>query len=321
MPRIFDAFKQKTPEGRDKVSFWKSALKGAALYIALFGIFIIAVNLLTSVPQVDLNPSISLTVQNASISSPATEEQATPHPAPPNIEEAEKIVAVSSETVQDDLPHIAIIITGLGLKKTTTESVLQEIPQTFTLALSAYGDYSQFDNISNNILLEIPMETDSFPQQDPGPLALFDERPWVENVDRLKTITDNDISYVGFINAYGHRFLENEKNANQLFNWIHNQGKAFTVTSSIEQPNLNDMADSIKLPFMIIDMDLDDPPRTENILKQLSRLEEIAKKNGKAVATASSYPATLEILKKWSKNIQERGIRLSPITKVIGQQE
>jgi DNA-binding response OmpR family regulator len=62
---------------------------------------------------------------------------------------------------------------------------------------------------------------------------------------------------------------------------------------------------------------LDLTQRADAIDKELARLEQIARQKGFAIASASALPLTIERLARWSRTLEQRGLRLVPVSAAV----
>ena len=90
-------------------------------------------------------------------------------------------------------PKIAIIITGVGMSRAATEATLAAMPQDVALSLDIYARGLDFwvaraREDGHEILLSLPMESETFPFSDPGPEALKVLNAPEENVKKLEFI-------------------------------------------------------------------------------------------------------------------------------------
>ncbi|MBC8014002.1 MAG: divergent polysaccharide deacetylase family protein, partial [Methyloceanibacter sp.] len=99
-------------------------------------------------------------------------------------------------------PRIAILVTGLGLPDSPPGDVLNGLPPTISVAYGAYGRNLQ-DGVTkardsgHEVLLQIPLEPNNYPTEDPGPHTLLTSLPPEENMKRLQWLMSRYTGYVG----------------------------------------------------------------------------------------------------------------------------
>jgi hypothetical protein len=96
---------------------------------------------------------------------------------------------------RDRRPRIAVIITGLGLKRDVTESAIDDLPGVVSLAFSVYGRNlkalaASARKAGHEVLVTLPLETAEDSGHDPGPRALAASLSTGKNRDRLHWITN-----------------------------------------------------------------------------------------------------------------------------------
>ena len=82
------------------------------------------------------------------------------------------------------------------------------LPGAVTLAFTPYAqaldDWASIARRSGHeVLLSLPMESATFPIEDPGPLALQSEAPLKENLRQLSLVLSQMGGYVGVISHMG----------------------------------------------------------------------------------------------------------------------
>lgn len=298
-------------------------------YIVLAGLIILLVNISSGpVDQDGLSLKLSLTpppvteTQSSTTQPPGSATQQPTDVTTPQPEETSgPYIAPFDHT--DTRPRIALIIKNLGLQESSTQKAVLELPPAITLAFSPYSNnlpfwIDQSREKRHESLIEIPMEAQNFSEIDPGPLALFNLRPWVDNIAVLNQITPAESSHLGFINAFGNRFLNDENRTRSFLSWVNDRDRVFIEDLEMQSNTLSaSLADQMGLTYMATGMDVTATPTENEMTYAFRKLEDEARENGFAVATASAYPVTLEIIKNWSAGLAERGIALAPLSAVL----
>ena len=108
-------------------------------------------------------------------------------------------------------PRIAILVTGLGLPDSPPAGVLKGLPPSVSVAYGAYGRSLQ-DGVTfaradgHEVLLQIPLEPNNYPTENPGPHTLLTTLPPAENMKRLQWLMSRYTGYVGVTNLMGAKF-------------------------------------------------------------------------------------------------------------------
>ncbi len=112
-------------------------------------------------------------------------------------------------------PRIALIVRGLGIGETQTDSALAQLLPDITLGFSPFAPELQKTidkarGAGHEVLVEVPMEPFDFPDSDPGPHALLVAASAEENGKRLDWSLSRATGYVGVMNLLGGRFMGEE---------------------------------------------------------------------------------------------------------------
>ncbi len=90
------------------------------------------------------------------------------------------------------------------------------------------------------------------------------------------------------------------------------RGLVFLDDGSSSRSLTPSLAASSKAPALRADLVIDATARMEASDKELARLEDIARKQGFAIGTASALPLTVERLARWSAQLEGKGLLLTP---------
>ena len=256
-----------------------------------------------------------------------TAETATP-PAPPEVAAAESAseaqpVIASEGAAPADMPgppRIAVVITGLGLAKAVSEQAVDRLPPQVSLSFSPYaeqlGDWiARARAKGHEVLIDLPMEPVTFPDDDPGPRALMTGLRPEENLDRLRWILDRAQGYVGVAAVMGSRFTASEVALQPVFETLKARGILFLDNRSTEAGVARRLAARLALPHAVNDRWLDGPnPNREAIDARLVQIERLALDRGYSIAMGEPYPLTLDRISNWAVNLEARGFGLAPVS-------
>jgi polysaccharide deacetylase 2 family uncharacterized protein YibQ len=223
-------------------------------------------------------------------------------------------------------PRIAIVFVSLGLSDGATEAIIQQLPGAVTLAFSPYSRKLQ-DWIprarakGHEVLVELPMEPLNYPTDDPGPLALLDDRPMEDNVTRLDGILDRAEGAVGVAALMGSRFSGNEELMRPILLALGERGFLYVDNGTAPVSVVPALSQRIAVPIVVNDHFLDTEASRIAIDGRLQQIERIARSEGAAVAFASPYPITIERLLAWIPTLEAKGFVLAPVTAVVGHQD
>ncbi|WP_068083462.1 divergent polysaccharide deacetylase family protein [Polycladidibacter stylochi] len=220
--------------------------------------------------------------------------------------------------------RIAIVVSGIGQSAAMSDIAINDLPRDITLALSPYGEalgqwVSKARRRGHELLLQVPLEPFDFPSNDAGPQSLLVNNKAADNVDRLHWVLSRATNYVGLINFMGGRFLSKELSLQALMKETHKRGLMFMDDGNANGSQARKVARNTQVPFIGADLVLDSELNSEDIGAQLLELESIARRKGIAVASATAFPITLKELKRWSQNLEARGLKLIPISAALNK--
>lgn len=223
-------------------------------------------------------------------------------------------------------PRIAIVFVSLGLSDGATEAIIQQLPGPVTLAFSPYSrklpDWiARARAKGHEVLVELPMEPLNYPDDDPGPLALLDDRPIEDNVTRLDGILDRAEGAVGVAALMGSRFTGDEALIGPILEALGERGFLYLDNGTAPMSVVPGLSERIAVPIVINDHYLDTEASRIAIDGRLQQIERIARSEGAAVAFAMPYPITIERLLAWIPTLEAKGFVLAPVTAVVGHQE
>ncbi|MDE1148523.1 MAG: divergent polysaccharide deacetylase family protein [Azospirillaceae bacterium] len=234
--------------------------------------------------------------------------------------------AYSRPFPQDDKrPRIALVMADLGWSPSVLEKVLARMPAAVTLAFAAGApnlqksiDQSREDG--HEVLLQVPMEPQGFPQNDPGPGTLLTSLSDDQNVARLETAMASATGYVGLTSLTGTKFLTAHDNLQAVLRQVQRRGLIYVDSWQVQTSQATRLATQLNLPRALSDVQVDRAETEAGVAAQLAELERLAKANGVAVGFAQPYPVTLEGIAHWAVGLRDRGIVLAPVTAVVNRQ-
>jgi hypothetical protein len=261
---------------------------------------------------------------NAGTTATATEmAAATPPPVPaPTLAPPWKRYARPFPT-GDTRPRIAIVIAELGLSRAATEAAIERLPPEITLAFNPMAPNLQAWVIKarargHEVMLDLPMEPFSYPQEDPGPNALLASLGPIENARRLDFILDRADGYVGVASYMGSRFEGTAELIQPVLQTLADRGLLFLANRSAPASEVPALAETLKLPWLSNDRFLDIEATRIAIDGRLQQLERLARTRKGAVAMGLGYPVTIERVGAWTKTLGAKGIALAPASALVG---
>ncbi|RED51269.1 divergent polysaccharide deacetylase family protein [Aestuariispira insulae] len=258
-----------------------------------------------------------------------------PHPDPNLVEESDvgplPMIAVDGRlpwrvysrpfNPLETRPRIAIVVTNLGLSDQVTDKAI-ELPGAMTLAFAPYSRkisewIDKARGAGHEVLLTLPMEPHDFPMSDPGPYALMTSLDGEENVEKLHWIMSRATGYIGMVNFLGSKFNSSKDILRPVFAELQRRGLMYLETSEAVVSIVPELSGEMEVPSLSVDIVLDGPSGTGQLLTNLARLESRAKTQGYAIGLAYNHPNGIDRLESWSRDLAEKGIALIPLSAVL----
>ena len=224
----------------------------------------------------------------------------------------------------DDRPRIAVVISDLGMSTAISHQVI-DLPAETTLAFMPYAQgleewFALSRSAGHEVLIQVPMEPETFPADDPGPRALMTALQPEENVRRLEWVLAQSAGYVGVMDQMGSGFVSSEAQLEPVLATLRDRGLLYLDNHARYSEVPREIASRVGLPRIAADVELDGTVSKDHIRAQLDQLETLAGERGYAVAIGRPYPVTIDLLRTWIPSIQDRGFAFVPITAIHARQ-
>ena len=220
-------------------------------------------------------------------------------------------------------PRIALVIGGMGLSRQATDAATVSLPAAVTFGFAPYGadlarQVAQARAAGHEFLLQIPMEPlASSADDNPGPHTLLTGATKAENIDHLNWLMSRITGYAGVANFLGGKFTADEKALAPVLRAFAARGLYYLDDGSSARSLAVALAPSQKLAAARADVIIDASPEAESIERSLERLEAIARDKGSAIGVASALPATIDVLNRFVRSLETRGIALVPLSSIV----
>lgn len=244
--------------------------------------------------------------------------------APPQITseppvKAQKDTTAPSPVMAATKPMIAIVIDDMGPNHHETRRALS-LPASVTFSFLPYAPHvaalaEEARTAGHEILVHVPMQP--LGDADPGPHALMvsEDRAAIER-DLTWNLSQFQ-GYVGINNHMGSRFTQDRDAMAVVAAVLKTRGLLFLDSRTIAGSKAAEAARAAGLPVLTRDVFLDHDEDGAQVALELDKLEQLAMKNGNAIAIGHPHAQTLELLEKWIPDAQARGFRLVPITRLL----
>lgn len=227
------------------------------------------------------------------------------------------------QTKSDD-PKIAVIITGIGMSRASTEAAIAATPADVALSLDVYARGLDFwakraRAAGHEVLLNMPSESSDFPFSDPGPNALKSLATPDQNIQQLEWILSQTTGYFGVLSVYGSKFLTVEEQLKAVMDVLKKRGLMY-VDGGAEDSLGTRVAYQVGAKWATVELTLDATPGRAALELQFQELETLAQKRAIVIARISASPLALERLTAWLKTFDEKGLQLVPVSSLANKQ-
>ena len=221
--------------------------------------------------------------------------------------------------IHSDRPKIAILLGGMGLNPKLTQKAVKDLPGDVTFAFAPYGDdlQAQVNKAradGHEVLLQLPMEPLGYPANNPGPKTLLADAAAAENMEALHWHMSRFAGYTGITNYMGGRLLSTASALKPVMLEMRKRGLVYLEDASTALTVSKTVAQEIKLSERRAQVVIDADPTPQSIAAALELLEGEARANGFAIGTGSGLEVTVDSVKSWAEQLQNKGILLVPIS-------
>lgn len=219
-------------------------------------------------------------------------------------------------------PIVSLVIGGLGTSRSQTISAIDELPADVTLSFipGASAELMKYARSKGHeILIEVPMEALEAGRARPHRDTLLASAPADQNLIRLKSILQGRREVYGVISSQGGKFVTNKAAALPILAHLQAEGLAFFQHGTLGRTHLADDAASLNMAFAAAQENIDTEIRASEIEAQLFKLETQAIDEGVAFGTGFSYPLTVDLVSRWSRRLEAKGILLAPASAVVAE--
>lgn len=222
-----------------------------------------------------------------------------------------------------DKPKVILIFHGLGLDPELVQKASTHLDPSITFTFIPYGQNLDKDLLDaqingHELLMAIPMESLSYPQDDPGSKALLTGLSPQENKERLHWALDKAKPCVGVCNYFGSHFTAVEADLKPILEEVKKSGFLFLYTKAGHRSQVELLSNTIGLPNGICDVLVRLEESHDDFIDKLGDLIEIAHEEGSAIGVIEASPHRLDQLIEWQNSMEkDEGFDLVPLTTVI----
>lgn len=270
-----------------------------------------------------LPPAVAPTRPVAPRATPAVLPSVTPRSVAPQGSGVPQWVrnAAAAPAAGDQRPMIAIVIDDLGPSAKRTFAVA-DLRAPLTLAFLPYAgglaeQTAAAREAGHELMIHMPMEPEG--SEAPGPGALLVSLSDAEFHERLLKNLDVFDGAVGLNNHMGSRLTRDSERMSLVMAELRRRDLLFV--DSRTTPKSVGPVEALRhgVPFAARDVFLDNEPNLAAVLRQLERVELLARRKGVAIGIGHPNDATLQALRRWLPTLPQRGFRLVPVSSIVAR--
>ena len=214
---------------------------------------------------------------------------------------------------------IAIVIDDMGMNAGLSARAIR-LPADVTLAFLPYAPRLEQQtqaalSAGHDLMLHLPMEP--IGKENPGPNALLTNQSEEEWGKIINIAFKSFRGFIGVNNHMGSKFTSDTKGMEYFSKQIVERD-VFFLDSRTNGVSLAEKAmQQVGVRTAVRDVFLDDMISAQNVRNELRRTEQIATRNGQAIAIGHPHAVTLEVLEQWLPQARERGFEIVRVKDLV----
>lgn len=224
---------------------------------------------------------------------------------------AESETAAPSEVTQ---PHIAVLVTGLGMDSAVTQAALQ-LPAAVALGFSPYAEGLQEWAVlskAHPLFMEMPVAVSA---EDSGVHDLLTQAEISQNTAHLEWILSKMSGYAGIYTQADAKTLLSLKNISTLLDSLKAHNLLF-IYGDGESDALQRLAGEKYLSVLEGSKALDSE-NAATIPAHWTEVENMANENGQALVISKASSVTIQALHSWIATLESKGLKIVPVTDIV----
>jgi len=213
-----------------------------------------------------------------------------------------------------EVPVLSIGLIGYGLSSAASEMALKELPPEVSLVMSPYsGEAEEWQSRArkkgHELWLYIPMQTEKFPDVEPGPYGIFNRESLNKNKANMMWLLTRFAGYAGVAAYNDSSFASAKLMLQNLIRMGTERGLGYFEINPGGPLMIEQFVKENKAPYKRSE-------KSFNNVTNLSLLElEAALKSKPMInVTFELTPTNVKELSKWLKKMQDKGVTLVPLS-------
>lgn len=229
------------------------------------------------------------------------------------------IIPVHKPPYFGEHPVVVIVIDDMGISQKRTADI-SSLQAPLTVSFLTYGRRlaEQIQNSrasGQEIMIHVPME--ALKAVDTAPDVLTTKMTKDEIKANLQAMIAKFENIKGINNHMGSKLTEDKEKMLAVMEVLQEQGLFFLDSKTSAASRAEEAAAEIGIAYAHRHVFLDNNNDKQYILGQLKKTEQLARKNGYAIAIGHPKTQTYAALKEWLPKLEQQGIEVVPLSRVI----
>ncbi len=229
------------------------------------------------------------------------------------------IIPVRKPLYFGKLPVIAVVIDDMGISQIRTADIIS-LHAPLTASFLTYGknldeQVNRSREAGHEIMIHTPME--ALNPVDTAPDVLTTKMTPEEIQTNLKVMLDKFRDVKGINNHMGSKLTEDKTRMLAVMEVLKERGLFFLDSKTSAKSRAEEAAAESGISYAHRHVFIDNNNNKEYILGQLARAENVARKNGYAIAIGHPKTQTYAALKEWIDTLPDKKLKLTHLSDII----
>lgn len=216
-------------------------------------------------------------------------------------------------------PVLAVVIDDMGISHKRTADIAS-LHAPLTVSFLTYGSHLQ-EQVNNSrqagqeVMIHVPMEAQK--KVDTAPDVLTTQMTTEEIRRNLQMMLDKFHDVKGINNHMGSKLTEDKERMLAVMQVLKERGLFFLDSKTSPKSEAEHAAQESGIAYAHRHVFIDNNNDKAYILGQLAKAENVARKNGYAVAIGHPKTQTYAALQEWLPQLPDKGIELWPLSRIV----
>jgi polysaccharide deacetylase 2 family uncharacterized protein YibQ len=222
-------------------------------------------------------------------------------------------------------PRLAVIIVNLGHNSAVTAAAVADTPPEVSLSFSPYAPdlaawIAAAQAFGHEVLVDLPLETRTYPAVDPGPLGLLTALNERENARRLDQLLAGADGVLGVATQGGDRFLTDAAALRPVLRQLGALGLGLVVAATGSE-SLGEAVQGVDKPprRRIADVEIGHDLSRQAIQDRLAEALSKSRGDRAALIAVQPYPLSVAALTDIAAIAKDRGLALVPASALLAE--